>query len=113
MIENGFTRYAIAPASRARSTNSRCENAVSTTIGRDALAGDLGGRVDAVASGHLDVHDHQVGPQALGEFDGLLPVAGLAHDLVSLLAQHLGEIEPDERLVLGDENAARLVGVRR
>ena len=77
------------------------------------LLRDLGGRVDAVAARHLDVHDHQVGPQALGELDGLLPVAGLANDVVSLLAEHLGEIEADECFVLGDENTARLVGVRR
>ena len=108
VIENGFTRYAIAPASRARSTSSRWEKAVRIDDRRDALRRDLGGRVDAVAARHLDVHDHQVGSQALGEFDRLLAVAGLADDLVALLAQHLGEIHADERLVLGDEHAARL-----
>ena len=71
------------------------------------------GGVDAVAARHLDVHDHQVGLQALGQIDGLLPVAGLADDLVALLAQHLGQVHPDERLVLGDENAVRLCGVGR
>ena len=49
------------------------------------------------------------GLQALGQLDGLLPVAGLADDLVALLAQHLGQVQPDECLVLGDENAVRLV----
>src|SRR6185312_3834921 len=43
--------------------------------------------------------------------DGLLPVAGLAGDLVAFFAQHLGQIQPDERFVLGDENTAWLVGV--
>ncbi|CFS05585.1 Uncharacterised protein [Mycobacterium tuberculosis] len=33
LMLKGFTRYAIAPASRARSTRSRWLNAVSTTIG--------------------------------------------------------------------------------
>lgn len=32
-MENGLTMYAIAPASRARSTSSRCENAVSISTG--------------------------------------------------------------------------------
>ena len=71
------------------------------------------GRVDAVAPWHLDVHDHQVGLEALGQLDGLLAVAGLADDLVALLAQHLGQVEPDECFVLGDEDAVRLGGVRR
>ena len=53
------------------------------------------------------------GLEALGEFDGLLAVAGLADDLVALLAQHLGEIHADECFVLGDENTVRLGGVRR
>ena len=49
------------------------------------------------------------GLSALGQVDGLLAVAGLADDLVALLAQHLGQIHPDERLVLGDEHAVRFV----
>ena len=74
----------------------------------DALAGDLGRRVDAVAARHLDVHDHQVGLEALGQLDGFLPVAGLADDLVAFLSQHLGQVEPDECFVLSDENTVRL-----
>ena len=42
-----------------------------------------------------------------------LPVAGLADDLVAFFAQHLGQVQPDERLVFGDENTARLIGVGR
>ena len=41
----------------------------------------------------------------LRELDGGLPVAGLAHDVVPLLDEHLGEVEPDQRLVLGDHHA--------
>ncbi len=55
----------------------------------------------------------EVGLEALGQIDRLLPVAGLADDLVALFAQHLGQVQPDERLVFGDENAAWLVGVGR
>ena len=53
------------------------------------------------------------GVRLLGQFDGFLTVAGLADDLVALFAQHLGEVQPDERFVLGDEHAVRLgpVGV--
>ena len=36
--------------------------------------------------------------------DGAFAVSGLAHDVVPLLPQHLGEVEADQRLVLGDEH---------
>ena len=48
------------------------------------------------------------GLRLLGQLDGFLPVAGLADDLVALLAQHLGQVEPDECFVLGDEDTVRL-----
>ncbi len=53
------------------------------------------------------------GFRLLGQLDGLLPVAGLADDFIALFAQHLGQVEADERLVLGDENTVRLGGVGR
>ena len=31
-------------------------------------------------------------------------VAGLADDVVALLGEHLGEVHPDQRLVLGDDD---------
>ena len=40
-----------------------------------------------------------------GQRDGLLAVAGLPHDVVALLAEHLGEVEPDQGLVLGHDDA--------
>ncbi len=61
-------------------------------------------RGDAVQLGHLDVEDHEVRPKRLRELDGALPVAGLPYDVVLLLSEHLGEVEPDERLVLGDDD---------
>ena len=41
----------------------------------------------------------------LDELDRLLTVAGLAHDVIALLAEHLGEVESDQGLVLGDHHA--------
>ena len=79
----------------------------------DALRGDGLGRGDAVELGHLDVEDDQVGPVLAGQRDRGLAVAGLADDLEVLLGQHLGEVHADERLVLGDDDAApRPAGVR-
>ena len=37
-----------------------------------------------------------------------LAVRGLADDVVPLLGEHLGEVHADQRLVLGDDDAARL-----
>ena len=71
------------------------------------------GRVDAVAARHLDVHDHQVGLEGIGQLDRLLAVARLADDLISLFFQHLGQVEPNECLIFGDEDAARLRRLRR
>jgi hypothetical protein len=45
------------------------------------LAGDPLGRGDPVEHRHLDVEDHQVGPQLGGQRDGLLAVLGLADDV--------------------------------
>ena len=53
----------------------------------------------------------QVGAVLLGQLDGGLPVAGLAHDVVPLLGEHLGEVQADQRLVLGDDDACGGAGV--
>ena len=70
---------------------------------RDPLRGG-----DPVELGHLDVEHHQVGPQLLGQLDGPLAVAGLADHVVPLLGQHLGEVEADQGLVLGDDDPTSL-----
>ena len=70
----------------------------------DALGRDFRGGVDAVTAGHFDVHDDQVGAQALGELHSLLAVTGFADHLIALFAKHLDEVEPDQRLVFGDEH---------
>ena len=71
----------------------------------DPLLADLLGGGDAVHDRHLDVHDDDVGLELDGHLDGLLAVAGLADDLVAGLAEHLGEVEADDGLVLGHEDA--------
>ena len=79
----------------------------------DPGAGDPLGGGDAVEDRHLDVQDHQVGAVLLGQLDRLLAVAGLPDDVVPLLGEHLGEVHADQRLVLGDHDAARLRGGHR
>ena len=64
-------------------------------------------------TGHLDVHDDDVGLELDRHRDGLLAVAGLADDVVAGLAEHLGEVEADHRLVLGHERRAWLDGSGR
>jgi hypothetical protein len=71
----------------------------------DPLLGDALGRCDAVEDGHLHVQDHQVGTVLLGQLHGPGTVTGLPDDVVPLLDQHLREIHPDQRLVLGDDDA--------
>ena len=39
------------------------------------------------------------------QFDRLLAIARLSHDLILQVLQHLLEIQPDNRVVVGDENA--------
>src|SRR5699024_3868699 len=61
--------------------------------------------LDTVHLGHLDVQDHQVRTQLLRLPHGFLAITGLTNDLVALLPEHLHQVEPDERLVLSDEDA--------
>ena len=72
----------------------------------DPLVGDLLGRRQAIHDRHFDVEDAQVGPQLLGQLHRRLAVTRLATDVVPLFDQHLAEVEPDQRLVLSDENPA-------
>ena len=83
------------------------------TTGAIRCARDPLGRGDAVEDRHLDVEDDQVGPVLLGQLDRLVAVAGLADDVVALLGEHLGEVHADQRLVLGDHDAAGLRGGHR
>ena len=73
--------------------------------GRDPLRCDPLRRGDPVQPGHLDIEYDEIRAKLFGKLDGLLPVPGLANHVVALLAEHLCEVEPDQRLVLGDDNA--------
>ncbi len=48
----------------------------------------------------------------LGELHGLLAVAGLPHDVETAVTEHLDDVEADQRLVLGDDDAAGGAGGR-
>src|SRR5205085_4276180 len=69
------------------------------------LARDLPGRGQAVDAGHLDVEDREVGLVLLHQGDGLVAPTGLADDLVALLLEDLSQVETDDRLVLGNDDA--------
>ncbi|MDQ1011424.1 hypothetical protein QFZ82_005909 [Streptomyces sp. V4I23] len=56
---------------------------------------------------HLHIEDHEVRAVLTGQLDGSLAVTGLADDRVPLFLEHLFEVEPDEGLVLGDDDAGR------
>lgn len=72
------------------------------TVGRDPLGGG-----DAVENRHLHIEDDEVGAVLLGKRDSRLTIARLADDGVPLLLEHLLQVEADERLVLGDDDAGR------
>ena len=65
-----------------------------------------GGR-EAVEARHLDVEDDEVGLELADELDGFVAPAGLADDVVALLLEDLLEVEADDGLVLGDDDAGR------
>ena len=62
---------------------------------------------EAVEPGHLDVEDGDVGLVRPDQLDGLVAPAGLADDLVALLLEGLLQVEADDGLVLGDDDAGR------
>ena len=104
--ENGLTRYAIAPASRARSTRSRWENAVRMTTGAMRAPAMCSAAAMPSRTGILTSVITRSGRSCSRQLDRLLAVGGLADDLVALLGQHLGEVHADQGLVLGDDHAA-------
>ena len=73
--------------------------------GGAALARDLAGRGQAVEARHLDVEDGEVGLELTHELDRLVASARLADDLVALLLEGLLQVEADDGLVLGDDDA--------
>jgi hypothetical protein len=73
--------------------------------GGTALARDLAGRGQAVEPGHLDVEDGEVRLELAHEPHRLVAPSGLADDLVALLLEGLLQVEADDGLVLGDDDA--------
>ena len=95
----------MAPASRARSTSSRWENAVRITTGAICSAAIRSAAEMPSRTGILTSRIDQIRLQLRGELDRLLAVRRLADDLVALFLQHLLEVEPDQRLVFGYDHA--------
>ncbi len=56
-------------------------------------------------TGHLYVQDHQVGRELLHQLDRTVAVRCLADHRPALLLEQLDEVESDQRLVLGDDDA--------
>ena len=73
--------------------------------GRSPIGGYLARGREAVHAGHTDVENGQVGLVIAHERDGFVAAAGLADDVVALLLEDLLEVETDDRLVLGNDNA--------
>ena len=72
-----------------------------------AVVEDPPGGLDPVEPRHLHVHDREVGLELARERDRLLAVARLAGDLVAGPLEQVAQVEPDDRLVLGDQDAHR------
>src|SRR4028119_1472676 len=96
-----MTRAGASPRAPAAAEGGRAE------ARREPGRGDLLGGRQTVEDGHLDVEDDQVGRQLPRPVDGGLAVTGLGDDHVSLLLEHLPEVEADEGLVLADEDPGR------
>ena len=68
------------------------------------LVEDPAGRLDPVELRHLDVEEGQIRPLRAREGHRLLPVARLRAHLETGVLQQGPQVEPDDRLVLGDQN---------
>ena len=94
-----FTRKPLAPARSASNTYSSSSNVVRITTRTAVEVGivaDPAGGVEAVGSGHADVHEHDVGELAAGDRDRFVAVVGLADDLDVVLGV---EQRPEARRV--------------
>src|SRR3546814_68809 len=70
-----------------------------------AVGGDLPRRFQAVDPRHLDVEDGEVGGEVADQLDGFVAPSCLAHDVVALLLEGLLQVEADDGLVFGDDDA--------
>ena len=72
---------------------------------------DAAGRLDSVEHRHTDVHQHDVGPQSARLGDGVLAVACLAdYVCLRLGVEDLAQADPDERLIVCDQNRRHRIG---
>ena len=69
-----------------------------------ALVEDSPGGLDPVELWHLDVQKSQVRALGAGQEDGFFAVAGLGADLETGVLEQGPEVEPDNRLVFGDQD---------
>lgn len=63
---------------------------------------------NAVEVGHLNIHQHHIGLQLLGQRDGLLTVAGFAHHCrFRSRTKDRPQTVAEERMVIGNEDLNR------
>ena len=77
------------------------------TIGIGPLVENAARGLDPVEPRHLDVEQGEVGRLGPSELDRLLAVAGLGAHLEPGALEQLAQVEPDDRLVLGDQDPRR------
>ena len=78
---------------------------------RQRLLGvDPASRLDSVEAWHADVEDRRVRALLACERDRLVPVARLGADVEAVVAQQCRQVEPHDRLVLGDQHPRRAGG---
>ena len=74
-------------------------------MGRRDRFEDLAGRLDARAPRHAHVHQHHVGRQLAGEFDGLGAVGRLGdHFDLGVFFEHHHETTPEQGVIVTDED---------
>ncbi len=74
-------------------------------LGRQPGGHNVAGRLDAVAAGHPDVHEHHVGTQRGAHGECGRPVRGLAGHLdIGFGLEHQAEPHPDEGMVVDQEH---------
>ena len=79
-----------------RRKNEHCRGAVSCNFAR---------RVEAIATGHLDVEDAHLGLMLACQFHRFIAATRFSHDDIALVFEHLAQIEPDDGLVLCDHDS--------
>ena len=110
---NGFTRYASAPASRAWSTRSCCENAVRMSTAASRSPAIVRAAVRPSMPGILMSRIARSGLSSRTSSDGVVAAAGFADDLVVLFFEDLLEVEANDRLVFGEDRRERVSSPRR